>query len=79
MDTASGVAIDSMDRVYVTGTTTSTDFPTTPNSWSTLFGFVPPGTIELFFSKLDPTKVGSASLLYSSYLGGTLVNWELRR
>lgn len=74
VDTASGVAIDSMDRVYVTGTTTSTDFPTTPNSWSTLFGFVPPGTIELFFSKLDPTKVGSASLLYSSYLGGTLVN-----
>jgi len=73
VDTASGVAIDSMGRIYVTGTTTSADFPTTPNSLSTLSGFIPPGTIELFFSKLDPTVAGSASLLYSSYLGGTAV------
>ncbi len=74
VDTASGVAVDSQDRIYVTGTTTSTDFPTTPNSWSTLSGFVPPGTIELFFSKLDPTQPGAGGLLYSSYLGGSLVN-----
>jgi uncharacterized repeat protein (TIGR01451 family) len=74
IETASGLAVDSQSRIYVTGTTTSTDFPTTPNSWSTQNGFVPPGTIELFFSKLDPTKVASTSLLYSTYLGGTSVN-----
>jgi Beta-propeller repeat/Domain of unknown function DUF11 len=74
VDTASGVAIDSLGRIYVTGATTSTDFPTTANSYSTLNGFIPPGTIELFFSKLDPTTNGLASLLYSSYLGGTSVS-----
>jgi uncharacterized repeat protein (TIGR01451 family) len=72
VDSASGLAIDSMSRIYVTGTTTSTDFPTTPNSWSTLNGFVPPGTIELFFSKLDPAQTALPSLVYSSYLGGTV-------
>ncbi len=74
IDSASGLAIDSLGKIYVTGTTTSTDFPTTPNSWSTTMGFIPPGTIELFFSKLDPAKAGSSSLLYSSYLGGTAIN-----
>ena len=73
VDRASGLALDSQGRIYVTGTTTSTDFPTTPNSLSTLGGFVPPGTIELFFSKVDPTKSGTASLVYSTYLGGSAV------
>jgi uncharacterized repeat protein (TIGR01451 family) len=73
VDSASGMAIDSMSRIYVTGTTTSTDFPTTPNSLSTLDGFVPPGTNELFFSKLDPAQTALSSLVYSSYLGGTAV------
>ena len=74
VDSASGMTVDSQGKIYVTGTTVSTDFPTTPNSWSTQSGFIPPGSIELFFSKLDPTKVASASLLYSTYLGGTSVN-----
>jgi uncharacterized repeat protein (TIGR01451 family) len=74
IDSASGMAIDSLSKIYVTGTTTSTDFPTTPNSLSESKGFTPPGTVELFFSKVDPTLVGSSSLLYSSYLGGTSVN-----
>jgi uncharacterized repeat protein (TIGR01451 family) len=73
VESASGLAIDSMSRIYVSGTTTSTDFPTTPNSLSTLKGFVPPGTIELFFSKLDPTQTALSSLVYSTYLGGTAV------
>jgi Domain of unknown function DUF11/Beta-propeller repeat len=74
VESASGLAIDSLGRAYVTGTTTSTDFPTTANSYSTLNGFIPPGTIELFFSKLDPTKNGLSALLYSTYLGGTSVD-----
>ncbi len=74
VDAASGMAIDSLSKIYVTGTTTSTDFPTTPNSFSEGKGFVPPGTIELFFSKVDPAQVGSSSLVYSTYLGGTSVN-----
>jgi uncharacterized repeat protein (TIGR01451 family) len=73
VDRSSGLALDSLGKIYVTGTTTSTDFPTTPNSFSTLAGFVPPGTVELFFSKLDPNTAGAASLLYSTYLGGSSV------
>ena len=64
------VALDATGKIYVTGETDSTDFPTTPNA---LKPGPNPGNTNgtSFVFKIDPTLVGPASLLYSSYLGGT--------
>ncbi|MCU1298022.1 MAG: uncharacterized protein JWO91_2300 [Acidobacteriaceae bacterium] len=67
VDVASGVAVDSLGNIYVTGTTTSTNFPTT----AIALPFTPPGSSEFFFSKLNPNLTGTAGLLYSTYIGGT--------
>lgn len=65
------LALDPAGKVYITGTTLSSDFPTTsnalkqsPNAANLNFG-------TSFISKLDPTLSGAASLVYSSYIGGT--------
>jgi len=69
-ESAFGVAVDSTGKVYVTGITFATNFPTTPTSFN-------PGPLTTnangtaFVTKLDPTKSGTASLVYSTYLGGS--------
>jgi uncharacterized repeat protein (TIGR01451 family) len=64
-DTAAGIALDSGFNVYVAGTTSSGDFPTTASAFRT--APVPAGN-HVFVSKLDPA---GASLLYSTYLSGS--------
>lgn len=59
-----GIAVDEAGDAYVTGFTTSPDFPTTPGAFQTEYG----GGQDGFVSKLDAS--GSA-LVYSSYLGGS--------
>ena len=66
-DQANGVAIDSLNKIYVTGYTASTTFPTTPGVIQTKNAT---GYQSGFVAKIDPTKSGSASLVYSSYLSG---------
>jgi len=68
-DVGTGIAVDSSGNAYVTGYTSSADFPT-KNAFQTTFGG---GSAygDAFVAKLDPTQSGPASLVYSSYLGGS--------
>jgi hypothetical protein len=66
------IAVDTAGSAYVTGTTRSADFPTTPGAFQPAFG----GVQDAFVIKLTPS--GSA-LVYSTYLGGsgTEVGWGI--
>ena len=64
-DLAFGIALDSTGNAYVTGTTSSADFPVTPGAPQP----TKVGRQNAFLSELNPT--GSA-LLFSTYLGGSL-------
>jgi hypothetical protein len=63
----SDIAVDAEGNVYVTGQTTSVDFPTTPGAYDTTLGTAGTGE-DVFVAKIDPS--GSA-LEYGTYLGGT--------
>jgi hypothetical protein len=64
-DAGQGIAVAAQNAVYVTGKTSSWDFPWHDN----LQPFN--GAGDAFVAKLDPTSAGSASLIYATPLGGT--------
>ncbi len=61
-----GIAVDNSGKVYVTGSVDSTNFPTLNPYQQTCQGYR-----DVFVTKLDTTESGNASLLYSTYLGGS--------
>ena len=63
-DAGYGIAVDALDNAYVSGNTTSFDFPTTPDAFQTTYT----GRGDAFVSKLN--AAGSA-LIYSTFLGGS--------
>ncbi len=72
-ESARGLALDSRNKVYVIGTTTSTDLPDATHSFPATLGAIQTaslGTSQFFVSKLDPTLIGLPSLVYSTYFGG---------
>ena len=66
-DRGSGIAVDSAGNAYVTGGTSSTDFPVTPGAFQTTCGN-PSSCGNAFVAKLNPT---GSTLVYSTYLGGS--------
>jgi hypothetical protein len=67
-DSARGVALDASDRVLVTGSTDSPNFPTSTGTFQAAFGG---GNADAFIVKVDTTQSGTASRLFSTYLGGS--------
>ena len=63
-DLAQGLALDSAGNAYLTGSTQSTDFPTTPAAISRTLN----GLSDVFITKLNST---GTNVVYSSYLGGS--------
>ena len=77
-DQASAVAIDLNQDIYITGTTTSNNEPTTdafPATQPPLVPFqgtiTPPSTISFFVTKVDTNIPGPAGIAYSTYFGGS--------
>jgi hypothetical protein len=63
-DDGLGIALGSSGNVFVTGRTTSSDFPTI-NQYQT-----DQASEDAFLTRIDTTQSGSSSLIYSTYLGG---------
>ena len=61
-----GVALDSSNNIYVSGNTSSTDFPSAgPNVFQSAYGG---GDSDLFLAGLAPD---ASKLVYSTYIGGS--------
>jgi hypothetical protein len=63
-ESSNAIAMDKSGSVYITGSTTSTDFPT-KNAYQKAYGG---GEYDVFVTKLSPS---GKSLIYSTYWGGS--------
>lgn len=59
-----GIAVDTAGAAYVTGATSSVDFPVTPGVFAPAFGG---GAADAFVAQYDPS---GTALVYATYLGG---------
>jgi hypothetical protein len=66
-DTGFSISVDSTGMAYVAGETASNAFPTVPGSYATVRN----GPSDAFVAKVNRSLAGAASLVYSTYLGGT--------
>jgi hypothetical protein len=65
-DFGTGIAVDSTGKAYVAGYTFSNNFPTRNALQAALRG-----ETDAFIAKIDTAQSGAASLIYSTYLGGS--------
>jgi hypothetical protein len=64
-----GIAVDGSGNAYVTGSTSSLNFPV-KNAYQRTCATRPNTCTDGFVTKLNPNGSGAASLLYSTYVGG---------
>ena len=65
-DSVRGVVLDASGRALLTGSTDSSNFPTSTGAFQAASG----GNGDAFIAKVDATQSGVTSLLFSTYLGG---------
>ena len=68
-DTPAGIKVDGAGNAFIAGTTSSSNFPTSPTAYQTVPQAGSTGTSHVFVTELNPTA--TAPLKYSSYLSGT--------
>ena len=71
LDIPNAIDMDSNGVAYMTGTTTSVDFPMAGSSVQTTSSAT---SVLSFIAAVDPSGYGGNSLVYSTYLGGTTGN-----
>jgi hypothetical protein len=64
-DASLALAVDELGNAYVTGNTTSSDFPMTGDAYDKSYNS---GPYDAFITKINPS---GSSLLYSTYFGGS--------
>jgi Beta-propeller repeat len=70
------IALDPYGNTYISGATASPDFAVSPGTFQTTFGggicneWFSPYCADAFVAKLNTSKQGTASLVYSTYIGG---------
>ncbi len=70
VDRGNAIAVNGAGNAYITGETLPSNFPITPYA-----AFASSrGKVEAFLARIDPAKNGPASLVYSTFLGGTGVD-----
>ncbi len=67
-DWGQDIAVDAAGRAYVTGETSSSDFPTTPGAFDTSYNGGDLFPLDVFVVKLDPA---GSTLVYATFLGGS--------
>jgi hypothetical protein len=72
-DSASSIAVDGLGEAYVTGITSSTSFPVTKGAFQSVNNGASSYEPNAFVTKLDAL---GATLLYSTYLGGSGVHGQ---
>ena len=63
------IALDPSGKIFVTGSTNSDDFPLTGDALQKGFSG---GVADVFVAELDPGSVGTGTLVYSTYMGGSV-------
>ncbi len=67
-DFSRDIAIDGNGSAYVTGSTRSSNFPTTPSAFDTIYD----GPNDAFVVKVSPD---GSTLVYATFLGGSSYDW----
>ena len=70
IDAGTGIVADAQGKIWVAGNTRSTDFPVSGGFQHSLIG-----QQNMFVAGYDPSQSGSATKIYSIYIGGT--HWDI--